>query len=164
MVNVKGEGHSKIGNGVLRMQKRSMSKVKVIQKWETLSCRRDSWTYREVVSPERVILTFDLDLVTLTVWPWAMMCDLTLEYSKTSGIEKFKNISIYLFAHFQFMRNWTLIKKKNSKQIKDAEFHSTAALRQRSDPKTNKDIKVRAFESPMSFCGLYCRKNPIPDS
>lgn len=56
------------------------------------------------------------------------------------------------------MRNWTLIKKKNSKQIKDAEFHSTAALRQRSDPKTNKDIKVRAFESPMSFCGLYCRK------
>lgn len=75
----KVKGHSEIGNAVLPHAKKV--KVKVIQKWETLSCRRDSWTYREVVSPERVILTFDLDLETLTVWLWAMMCAKTLEYS-----------------------------------------------------------------------------------
>lgn len=138
------------------MQKRSRSKVKVIQKWEKLSCRRDSWTYREVVSPERVILT-------LTWWPWPFDHELWCAIKPWSTLKQVVSRSSKIFPSI-FLPTFSLcvigpwLKKKNSKQIKDAEFHSTAALRQRSDPKTNKDIKVRAFESPMSFCGLYCRK------
>lgn len=158
MVNVKGEGHSKIGSGVLPHAK----KVKV--KGKGHSKMRNAVLPQRLLNLQRSGISWKSDL---DLWPWPGDLDrLTMSYDVRLNLgvllnKWYREVQKYFhlsFAHFQFMRNWTLIKKKNSKQIKDVEFHSTAALRQRSDPKTNKDIKVRAFESPMSFCGLYCRK------
>lgn len=165
MVNVKGEGHSKIGYGVLPHAK----KVKV--KGKGHSKMRNAVLPQRLLNLQRSGISWKSDL---DLWPWPGDLDrLTMSYDVRLNLgvllnKWYREVQKYFhlsFAHFQFMRNWTLIKKK--KFLNKLKMLNFTLLQHCANDQTQRRTRILRLGLLSLRChsvAFTVEKNPIPDS